>query len=86
MPSDELKRVDPAAAAELLKSGYKYLDVRTHEEFAAGHPEGAVNVPLLFRTDAGLAENTEFLPQVKESFPDVEQHLVVVSQPLLPMP
>jgi hypothetical protein len=30
------------------------LCCRTHEEFAAGHPEGAVNVPLLFRSDAGV--------------------------------
>lgn len=27
--------------------GFTYVDVRTEEEFAAGHPDGAVNVPLV---------------------------------------
>jgi len=39
---------------ELQKDGgYVYLDVRTPEEFEAGHAPAAVNVPVLIRTAAG---------------------------------
>lgn len=40
------KRVSPAEAKALLDQGWAYVDVRTEDEFAAGHPEGAYNVPL----------------------------------------
>ena len=38
--------VDGARAHELVASGATLLDVRTPEEFAAGHIDGAVNVPV----------------------------------------
>ena len=34
------------AHAKMTNEGFTYVDVRTPEEFAAGHPAGAVNVPL----------------------------------------
>ena len=34
------------SARELVASGAKLLDVRTQPEFAAGHLEGAKNIPL----------------------------------------
>ena len=38
-----------------------YLDVRTEAEFAAGHPEGAVNIPVAFQSPAGgMMPNPEF--------------------------
>lgn len=40
-----VKRVPPAEAAELLRNGYTYVDVRTVPEFQAGHPPGALNIP-----------------------------------------
>jgi len=42
------QRIDvPQARAALQKEkGSVYLDVRTEEEFAAGHPEGAINIPI----------------------------------------
>lgn len=40
------KRVSPNEAKALLDEGYAYIDVRTPEEFAGGHPEGAYNVPI----------------------------------------
>lgn len=48
-------------------SGYIYLDVRTVEEFAAGHVPGAWNIPVLVRDDAsnGWTTNDRFLPVVK---------------------
>jgi rhodanese-related sulfurtransferase len=43
-----LKRadVDVAALAEARQAGSTIVDVRTPEEFAAGHVPGAVNVPV----------------------------------------
>jgi rhodanese-related sulfurtransferase len=38
--------VDGAAARDLVKKGAKLVDVRTTGEFAAGHIDGAVNVPI----------------------------------------
>lgn len=40
-------RISPAEAFEKMQhEGFTYVDVRTAEEFAAGHPAGAKNVPL----------------------------------------
>ncbi|KAF4350271.1 hypothetical protein F8388_017655 [Cannabis sativa] len=36
-------------AHELLQAGHRYLDVRTPEEFSAGHAPGAVNIPYMYR-------------------------------------
>nr|CAB3471470.1 unnamed protein product [Digitaria exilis] len=51
-------------AYQLQQAGHHYLDVRTETEFRAGHPERALNIPYLFRTDSGTAKNTQFLEQV----------------------
>lgn len=40
--------VSPEEARGLMeREGYTYIDVRSIPEFEAGHPAGAVNVPLL---------------------------------------
>lgn len=42
-----MSRISPAEAhAKMKDEGFTYVDVRTPDEFAAGHPEGARNVPL----------------------------------------
>lgn len=41
-----LGQIAPAKARELVKSGAKLIDVRSPAEFAAGHLDGAVNVPV----------------------------------------
>ena len=38
-------RISPAEAAAKMLEGATYVDVRTPEEFADGHPAAAVNVP-----------------------------------------
>jgi rhodanese-related sulfurtransferase len=64
----------PREAKRLIdEESYKYLDVRTEQEFAAGHPEGAVNIPIVF---AGMAPNRDFLRVVEANFPK-DAHLVV---------
>lgn len=41
-----LGQVSGARARELVKGGAVLVDVRTPEEFSAGHLDGAINVPL----------------------------------------
>jgi rhodanese-related sulfurtransferase len=64
-----IRRIEPEEAKSLLDSaeGYTYLDVRTVEEFAAGHVPNAINIPVLVRNPAGpgLQPNAEFLGQVQ---------------------
>ncbi len=46
MISQRLGKVAPAEAKDLVKKGAKLVDVRSPGEFAGGHIEGAVNVPV----------------------------------------
>jgi rhodanese-related sulfurtransferase len=65
-----IRSLDPKSAhAEMQKAaGHTFLDVRTVEEFDAGHPAGAVNVPWALRDPAGgMAPNPDFVPAVKKS-------------------
>ena len=64
-----VKRVTPPEAAELLKEGWTYLDVRSIPEFDAGHPAGALNVPLLHFENGRMAPNREFQAVMTAAFP-----------------
>jgi len=64
----EIKAVTPEEAAELLSQGHVYVDVRSEPEFEAGHPEGALNVPLLTAGPVGLAPNPDFLAVMESAF------------------
>ena len=64
----EIKNVSPEEAAELLNQGYTYVDVRSEPEFEEGHPQGALNVPLLNAGPVGLAPNPEFLSVMESAF------------------
>ncbi|XP_027074169.1 thiosulfate sulfurtransferase 16, chloroplastic [Coffea arabica] len=55
-------------AHELLQAGHRYLDVRTAEEFSAGHAAGAVNVPYMFRVGSGMIKNLNFVEEVLAIF------------------
>lgn len=44
--SSRTGKVDPASAKQLVQQGALLLDVRTPQEFQAGHLEGARNVPV----------------------------------------
>ena len=66
-----IRQTTPNEAHQLLGSGYRYIDVRTEQEFANGHPAGAVNVPVVFpdRATNQMAVNPEFLAVVQAHFP-----------------
>lgn len=58
----------PKEAHQKTQAGYIYLDVRTPEEFKAGHAKGALNIPIFISTPAGRQFNPEFMAQVQEKF------------------
>lgn len=65
----DVPRVSPAEAhAKMKDESFTYVDVRTEEEFEAGHPEGAVNVPLMHAGAGGMAPNPDFLAVMEKAF------------------
>jgi len=65
---NDLKRVSPEEANQLLADGYQYVDVRTEAEWAAGHPKGALNIPFLLAGAAGMTPNPSFVADVEKVF------------------
>ena len=68
----EIDQITPreAHAALTAEAESVYLDVRTEEEFAAGHPAGAINVPVAFPNPAGgMLPNPDFLKLVQSLLP-----------------
>lgn len=67
-----MKEVNPQEAHDLMGSDpeYVYLDVRSVEEYEAGHPTGAINIPILhFSPGAGMTPNEEFAAVVEATLP-----------------
>ena len=62
-------RISPQEASEKLTDGWTYVDVRTVEEFEAGHPAGAVNVPLMHAGGGGMVPNPDFARVLDGAFP-----------------
>ncbi len=61
--------ITPQTARERLASGdWTFLDVRTPQEFEAGHVPGAYNVPLLLAGPRGMQANPDFLATVQRHF------------------
>ncbi|OIV92667.1 hypothetical protein TanjilG_18018 [Lupinus angustifolius] len=63
-------------AYELLLAGHKYLDVRTQEEFNAGHAIDAVNIPYMFKAGSGMTKNPDFVKEVSSHFRKDDEILV----------
>ena len=67
------ERIDPHEALRRMRDATEswiYVDVRSEEEFAEGHPEGALNVPILRATGAHgeLEANDAFLSTLTARF------------------
>ncbi|KAL5099621.1 hypothetical protein RYX36_003948 [Vicia faba] len=55
-------------AHDLFLAGHKYLDVRTTEEFNAGHAPEAINIPYMYRVGSGMTKNSNFVKEVSSHF------------------
>lgn len=67
-----IKEIGAQEAHDLLSQEREcvYIDVRTVGEFAAGHPQGAVNIPIAFPDPAqGMSLNQDFVRVVEAHFP-----------------
>ena len=67
-----MKEVTPQEARNLMEGDeqYTYLDVRSVPEFEAGHPLGAINIPLMhFNPGVGMTPNQDFLAVVEANLP-----------------
>jgi rhodanese-related sulfurtransferase len=67
-----VKEITPNQAHDLLaaNSDAVYIDVRSEGEFAKGHPQGAVNIPVAFPDPArGMMVNSDFVKVVEANFP-----------------
>ena len=67
-----IRSLDPKSAHQLMQQspGHVFLDVRTVEEFDAGHPAGSVNVPIALRDPSGgMAPNSDFVAAVQKRAP-----------------
>jgi rhodanese-related sulfurtransferase len=54
----------------MREEGYVYVDVRSVPEFEAGHPAGAINVPILHQDPVrGMVPNPDFLAVMQANFP-----------------
>ena len=74
-----MKEVTPQEAHNLLEGDeqYIYLDVRSVPEFEAGHPEGAINIPIMhFNPGIGMSPNQDFLTVVEANLPKDAKLLV----------
>jgi rhodanese-related sulfurtransferase len=65
----DLTRISPQEANDKLAEGWTYVDVRTIEEFEAGHPPGAVNVPIAHAGPGGMVPNPQFAEAMEAAFP-----------------
>jgi rhodanese-related sulfurtransferase len=62
-------RISPEEAQNKLAEGFVYVDVRSEQEFAEGHPAGAVNVPLMRMGAGGMVPNDDFVRVMRATFP-----------------
>ena len=74
-----MKQISVKEAHDILEKnpGSIYIDVRTVREFTAGHPKGAVNIPVGFPTPGrGMMLNEDFVLVVQGHFPKDKKILV----------
>ena len=77
-----IKEVTPQQAHDILTKdpSVVYIDVRTEREFANGHPQSAVNIPVAFPDPArGMMVNADFVKVVEANFPH-EKNIIVGCQ------
>jgi len=74
-----INQVEPTQAHAILNDhpDAVYLDVRTEDEFAQGHPAGAINIPVVFlRPGTPPQANDDFIRVAEQALPH-DKKLVV---------
>lgn len=66
-----IPQTTPQEAQQLLQKGFRYIDVRTEMEFANGHPDAAVNIPVAVPDERTrqMMLNPDFVKVVEAHFP-----------------
>ena len=67
-----MKEVSAQEAYDLIESDpdYTYLDVRSVQEYEAGHPEKSINIPIMhFAPGLGMTPNEDFPAVVEANLP-----------------
>jgi rhodanese-related sulfurtransferase len=75
-----IKRVSAKEAVPLQRIGYVFIDVRTPDEYAGGHPKGAINLPWMRTAGFEMKNNADFVPMLEKLYPDKEQKLLLVGK------
>ena len=65
----DIRRISADDAHACMQQGHTFVDVRTEEEFDAGHPAGALNVPFMLSVQGTMLPNAEFLSVMTRAFP-----------------
>ncbi len=74
-----IQQLPPKACHDLREAdpAIPLIDVRTPQEFAAGHPEGALNVPIFVGGPfGGMQPNPGFADLVRQVAPDPAQRVI----------
>lgn len=75
-----IREVTSLQAYDLWKNNresIKIIDCRTVEEYMAGHPEMAVNIPVEIRVDGSVVNNSGFESEIKKTVSDSDTILVI---------
>jgi rhodanese-related sulfurtransferase len=74
-----IQELPPKACHDLREADPSILliDVRSPDEFAGGHPQGAFNVPVAFMGGGGMRPNPDFQRVVEVVAPDKTKRLVL---------
>lgn len=69
MNTEPYQTINPTEALALSQgSEHSFIDVRTLEEFEAGHVAGSYHIPILFRGPGGAQPNLDFVDAMKRHF------------------
>lgn len=73
-----IQQISPSEAKEILDQDPEglYVDVRSIPEFLAGHPQGAINIPIMHKGNYGMEPNHDFLKVAKAILPKDKKLLV----------
>lgn len=72
MAIQQLQPTEAKEAMDALENAV-YIDVRTESEFAQGHPQGAINIPVAQPGPGGMAPNPDFPKVIGALFKDKDQ-------------